>query len=251
MSTNIYWMYENKMENVDRLRPAHAVLSGGTADTYDFDLNTQYKGTCARGTHSLYVYFNGTGIHCDTVVLVSNPSMVGTFAVWWGTRLLGGWSGANCAIHPSGTTLLTWIGTVVYVKCFAFRWHLDVRNDATANELFLGKRLELSSNPLYPFHKEEINDVTVGETTKGVRHSYHNFDRRSWYFQYEGISDSDKESVESMVDYCEGSYKPLWFTLDPNTPEETEFVRFSTDIFNFEEIVSGYWRVDLPLEQEL
>jgi len=258
MSTNIYWMYENKLEQASQLLWitggvwGNGVISGGTANLYDYNLETASVGSAARGTHSLVIYFDGTGIRCNSAVFATKTPLIGTLMVYWGTTLGGQWGGpASARLHPRGTTLITWVGTVVYVKRFQLRWQLDVRNDITANEIFLGKRLELSSNPVYPLGKDEHKSVTKGETPKGIQHSYHNFDRKSWHLQYEGITDVDKESIEEMVNHCHGQYKPLWFTLNPDSPEETEFVRFSTDRFTYEEIISGYWRVNLSLEQEL
>lgn len=248
---NIYWMYDNKLEKADRLRPIHAVLSGGTANIYDFNLETQYKGTAIRGTHQIYVYFDGTGIHCDSAILISDTLVIGSFLIGWGTNLSGGWSWAWKAISPTGTTFLTWAGTLTYVTNFIIEGRLNSKKEFVINETFLGKRLELDSNPSYPFDAGEHRSVTIGETPKGVRHVYHNFDRKSWSLNYEGITDADKQSVEEMVDYCHGSYKPLWFTLNPSTPAETHFVRFATDRFTYQEIISGYWNTILPLEQEL
>jgi len=118
-------------------------------------------------------------------------------------------------------------------------------------EIFLGKRLELTSNPVYPVHQGDTKSVTLAETPKGVRHVYHNFDRKSWLLNYYAITDADKDSIDDMVDYCGGSYKPLWYTQNPNEPVETNFVRFSTDRFTYEEIISGAWNVLMPFEQEL
>ena len=257
MSTNIYWMYENKLETASAMRWfsdnvwGAGNIFGGTANLYDFNLETKSVGSAARGTCVLVIDFSGTGIHCDSAIVVSDTLLIGTLMTYWGTTLNGVWSTIETRLQPQGTNLVTWIGTVVYVKRFALRWMLDVRNDVTVNEVFLGKRLELSSNPIYPLGKEEHKSVTKGETPKGIQHSYHNFDRKSWHLQYEGITDVDKESIEEMVNHCHGQYKPIWFTINPNRPEETEFVRFSTDRFTYEEIISGYWRVNLSLEQEL
>ena len=118
-------------------------------------------------------------------------------------------------------------------------------------EIFLGKHLELNMNPLYPVGESKRASITVAETPKGIRHAYHNFDRKTWNLNYEGITDTDKQSIEDMLDYCHGPYKPVWFTLNPSVPAETYFVRFAPDRFDFTEIVSGVHSTNLSLEQEL
>jgi len=254
-------MYENKIENVNRMywtvgAAGDGCVSGyGTANLYDFNLTTKSMGSCNRGTHRLFVIFDdgGTGMHCNSLVLVNDAQLIGTVALYWGTTLAGAWSGntGDQRIQPNGTTVITWSGTMTYQKIWMLQWQLSPRADTIANELFLGKYLELSSNPIYPLDTGEHRSVTIGETPKGVRHTYHNFDRKTWLLDYEGITDADKSSVEGMVDYCRGSYKPLWFTLNPSSPAETHFVRFAADRFTYREIISGYWSVNLPLEQEL
>lgn len=249
---NIEWMYDNKLESADRIQPVNPVLSGGTANLFDFDLNTKYMGSCEGGTHDLVIYFNGTGIRCNALVFTNENSMTGTVFLWWGTNLSGEWQRVRVRILPNGTTFFTWAGTVVYVKQFYFRWALNPFNDVTVNELFLGKYLQLSDNPVYPYGMARQENISVTETKKGVRHSYHNFTRKAYSLNYEGITDTDKESIESMLDTCGGGYKPLWYCEDPtNHPEETMFVRFAAETYTFQEVISGVWNVTLPIEEEL
>lgn len=210
----------------------------------------------SMGTVAQILVDVGSSVYCNTLIVVH--SMTGTGHVrWYHGTTYDDWSfegtlDAGHAVDDDyGTTVLfDYTGTARY-------WGIEVSGPQYLGtsikiyEIFLGKNLELDSNPVYPYQAGDIKAVTLAETQKGVRHVYHNFDRKAWLLSYEAITDSDKDSIEEMVDYCGGSYKPLWFTLNPSEPVETHFIRFSTDKFTYNEIISGAWNVLIPFEQEL
>jgi len=198
----------------------------------------------------------GSSVYCDTLIVVHSMTGTGHIRFYYGTTYAN-WSFTGTL--ESGHEIDNDYGTTVLFKNVgtAQYWGIEVDGRQYIGtgikiyEIFLGKRLELTYNPIYPAHEATHRAVTVGETPKGIRHTYHNFDRKSWVLDYQGLDDTDKGDIETMTDYCGGSYKPLWYCQDPTTPAETHFVRFAANQFTFGEMVSGVWHVMLPLEQEL
>jgi len=209
-----------------------------------------------NGTVAKILINMGSSVYCDTLIVVHSMSGTGNVRWYYGTTY-DNWEFTGTM--DAAITVDTDYGTTVAFKTAAGAQYWGIEVDGRQYigtqikiyEIFLGKHLELNMNPIYPVGEGKYSSVTTGQTPKGIRHSYHNFDRKSWNLNYEGITDTDKESIEGMLDYCHGAYKPLWFTLDPSTPTETYFVRLATDRFDFIEIISGAHTVNLSIEQEL
>ena len=209
-----------------------------------------------EGTVAKIMMDMGSTVYCDTAVVVHSMRGTGHIRVYSGTTY-SNWSFegtmesghivdsdyGTSAIFRSSTSGQYW-GVVVDGPQF-------IGTGIKVYEVFLGKKLELSANPVYPLSTGVRKSVVAGETPEGLRHIYHNFSRKHWNLRYEGINEADKDSIQTMAKNRQGSNKPFWFTLNPANPEKTHFVRFATDRFAYEEIISGFWRVDVPVEQEL
>lgn len=256
---NIRWMYRNKLENMT-VTDVGADASSGYSTDYvaDFDLSTAWRGTSAAsgsGTVAL-AFAAGSAIFADTLVVVGNFAdflSYGTVTLHYG-HVYPIYEGTLSIPINSAGTIVNFFGNVGSYTYWRLRMGRPF-SDGTyweVKEAFLGKYLELDDNPVYPYGMARQENISVTETKKGVRHSYHNFTRKAYSLNYEGITDTDKESIESMLDTCGGGYKSLWYCEDPtNHPEETMFVRFAAETYTFQEVISGVWNVTLPIEEEL
>jgi len=250
---NIYWNYKNFMELASSMKDKLAE-AGGTADIYDFNLETNYN-PASNGTRAQILIDLGSSCYIDTAVVVHSLAGTGHIRYYYGTVYDWSFTGTMDAGHEVdndyGTTALFDTAASAQYWGIEIDGRQYIGTGIKIYEIFLGKRLELTYNPVYPAREATHRSVTVGETPKGVRHTYHNFDRKSWLLNYEGLNSTDKNSIETMVDYCSGSYKPLWYTQDPSIPAETYFARLGADRFTYSEIISGIWHISIPLEQEL
>ena len=255
MSPNIYWCYRNLVEKATTITESSGTAGDGgtnfgTANIKDYDLNTSFRSNTDKGTTTITLDF-GSAVYVDSFIAVHNlPSE--------GTCLLRG----GASKPPTDVTISAPIvakGTSVkYTTASGYRyWEVSLGGTTAGGyhelfELFLGKRMELDENPTYPLRVTDVEDVVENLTERGQKYVYSNYSRRTWQLNYEAIPQASYDKLITMKSYVSGSYKPLWFCIDPgNNPEETYFVRLAQREFTFDELISNIWNVSFVVEQEL
>ena len=209
-----------------------------------------------EGTVAKILIDMGSAVYCNTAVIVHSMRGTGHIRVYSGTTYYnwefeGTMESGHVADADYGTSAIFASSTLGQYWGVVVDGPQFIGTGIKVYEVFLGKKLELSTNPVYPVQMGAHKGVSICEGPKGIRYIYRNFSRKFWDFRYEMISDGDKDDIKEMVDYCSGSHKPLWFTIDSASPSDTEFVRFVPDRFSYEEIISGRWRANISIEQEL
>lgn len=255
---NVSFAYKNFIEDVSDILDLYGTTDNtnfGTAKIADFDLNTSFRSNGVAGLYgTTTIRFNfGSSVYVDSLIAVHNFT-TGTIYIQasgtadgndatYGLPIDSGIAGTSVKFLTSPVSFKYW-------KLFMAGNTSDGYHEL--KEAFIGKKLTLNENPSYPFEPNVIEDTIMNMAEKGQRFIYHNFSRKTWELNYEGITESSYLALSKMRRYCRGSYKPLWFCIDyDNDPLEIFFTRMIGNEFSYKELTVDVWDVSFRLEEEL
>lgn len=150
-------------------------------------------------------------------------------------------------------TSMNYLGSAVsyrYWQLFVGAANFD--NNISINEVFIGKRLELSINPEYPFKKNlDISDIELS-VPSGKKYVYNKYNRINWEFSYPGLDSDDFNNLEIMRGYCKGSYTPMWMCIDRDDNKfDTKFTRLKKNSWKKKEVSYQVYDVSFSVEEDL
>ena len=283
--SNISWMYNNlgrsAISITDYLGTSNSKF--GTSNLCDNDLNTSWntdrkdfindyfgdipfrvdetpyyfiEGSLSYGTANLIyasVTFDfGSAVYVDSLIVVHNMDR--------GTMYFNAGNGNPPAYTSYGMPVLNSTGTSInYIDSVTpFRyWQLfaggDVFDDVIKiNEVFIGKRIELPINPEWPFNIE-TNVMTIDtQSQSGHKYIYRKYDKTKWNFLYNGLDQTEFDTLNNIRSFCNNTYLPFWMCIDRDYNKfDTKFVRFSKGSWKYSEVAYKIYDINFSVEEEL
>lgn len=246
----ITFLYKNLIDNVLTITENSSRPYYGTAFLYDNDLNSVYRGTSGNGTSTILFSF-GSAVYMDSVACITNLTSSGTLVLRAGTLSSVGDQVFGIPIDGLGTSHK-------YFGNFGYRyWRLDLFGVTgilkhQCNEVFLGKRLSIAEMPSYPLENSVEEDTTELTSERGQKWIYHNYERESWVFNFEGVNATTENGLFNMYKYCRKNTQPFFMALDPdNSPNDIKYVRFKDNAFLSSENTKNVFDITCEIEQEV
>ena len=247
---SITFLYKNYLDNVTKVTENAVVSQYGTAFLYDGDLNSVYRGTAGNGTSTILFDF-GSAVYMDSVACISNLTTSGTLVLRAGTISTVGDQVFGLPIDGYGTSH-KFFGNFGYRYWRLDAWGVTAIFKHQINEVFLGKRLSISEMPSYPLQNSVEEDTVELVSERGQKWVYHNYERESWTFNFEGVNSTTETGLYNMYRYVRKNTQPFWMNLDPdNSPNNMRNVRFKENAFLSEEITKNIFDLTMEVESEI
>jgi len=257
---NISWMYKNLLENVSSITETFGTSDSdfGTNRLADNNLQSYWKTwgiSPGPGTVANILFDMGSSVSVDSLIVIHNMNIGTLFFGAGGTNPSFGTADAfyGLAINGSTGTSINYLDSPVsfrYWKLFINGTNMS--ESTKIREVFIGKRDELPINPEYPFRKEIEAFTILTESEKGQRAVYQKYTKQKWNFSYPAIDSATFGTLNKIRNFCNGSYKPLWFCIDrAENKFETFFARFLKNSYKHTEIMYGIHDIEFSLEEEI
>lgn len=162
---------------------------------------------------------------------------------------------------PAYSTALSWSSSIMvhYLSTAQTKryWQLQITDAANSDgyieigELFLGSYMELSRNIKEGYSEDTELLMETNETPYGIRRDRYYNTRKTVSIDFVAMSTSDVASMKSLVQTVtsrtDGTYKPFWFNLDSDSPEDSYLVKL--DDLPVQHKTAGYYDISLDLQE--
>ena len=251
--SNILFCYKNLCEAPSKITDLYGTSSSlyGTNRLADNNLSSYWSSNSITNANILFDM--GSNVYVDSLIAVHNLTGIGTLyvnagdtnpptTIAYGLPILG----------STGTSMNFFTPIVNYRYWQLFFEGVGLTEVTKIKEVFIGKRDVLSVNPQYPFRTEMESSTILTESEKGQKKVYLKYTKRSWEFDYPSVNEATFGTLNKIRNFCNGSYRPLWFCLDKDDNKfETFFARFEKNSFKQKEIFYGVHDVSFRLNEEL
>jgi hypothetical protein len=151
-------------------------------------------------------------------------------------------------------------GTIIHYLSAATTkryWQLQITDAANPDayieigELFLGSYIELSRNYTRGYDYETELLMETNETPYGIRRDRFYNTQKQFSFDFDAVIAADITKMDALVtavcDRTAGTYKPFWFNLDSDTPNDSYLVKF--DSLPVKHKATTYFELSLEMKE--
>jgi len=136
-------------------------------------------------------------------------------------------------------------------------WQIQITDAANPDayieigELYLGSYIELSRNYTRGYDYETELLMETNETPYGIRRDRFYNTQKQFSFDFDAVIAADITKMDALVaavcDRTAGTYKPFWFNLDSDTPNDSYLVKF--DSLPVKHKATTYFELSLEMKE--
>jgi len=124
--------------------------------------------------------------------------------------------------------------------------------DVTMGEVFIGKSFSPSTAPETNDFIPNYDGIQLARTLGGNKHTTKYFgERKAWSLKWSYMSESDKESMDTVINVTEGHRYPFYIDLGEESTPRLYFVRLVPGSYRARKLTASAYEVSLSIESEV